>query len=1014
MSATSPGATRSRVAGPAAGRPARSGVVPRTSASRAGSSSTARRGAASAASVASSAPVYAVLAGTTARPYRSAATYATTSSTLGAPETSTRSPGASPAAAYRPAATSVRSASSAAVTHTPSTVDKVARAGSRVHAAVHAPGSVSPSARSGATPAGTWMFTEPPDSLRGSRCHVAGDRLRPEVDDRGHGTPAVRALVRRQHRDEHRRVAGHRRGHATDARLDLPVPVHVGVVEHGVAPPAHQPVAGRLALEEHVDQPALQVAVVRPIGQLQPGVADRGPDAVGVQRIAHDAVPDAVPAADAARVAHHDDLRPVQLHPRGAGRDGGVQGPVVQHVGVRRRVDLAEGDRDPERGTPVGHVHGSEGVLGEHVVAAALGVADGVDGQQRRLGLHVVDVGGVGDARLGHRAGHPGRDLLDHAAPADLLGPDRVAHRHPDGQPRLVVSQHLGWISKAALVGGLRPLRGCRREDRRMWTEHAVGAAGPDDRDVRHLVGVARSLGAQRVPEGAVGDDAGVVVHPAVALGLADDRDDPVGLDDPVVDERGETGGVADVLERYLTHLDGFGHAHLSLTTVPARPATPSAIRSSDVMTAHSPPASTNRQAASTFGPMSPLANSPAAACRRSSSTRTTPSGRACAVPQPSCAASTSVARTRRRAPTVRASSAAARSLSMTASTPRKVPSGSRTTGIPPPPAAITRYPAASSVPTAGASSTSTGSGDATTRRQPRAPRSRHTCPCSIITFASSAGRYRPMGLVGAWKPGSAASTRVRVTSAATGRRPASVRSSALHRTKPMVPWVCAPHQSSGTGGTTVAASSFFTRMLPTCGPLPCVARTSTPVATTSAMRRAARPRAAIWSCGPARPSGAVIALPPRAMRTRPAAPGPPPAGRSWTLAPPGGGTGGQDLGLLIAGPPPRDPDRRTAAGTPGRGRRTARHRVARRAATRAAPPWRRDPPRPHRSRRGRRPRTPCPTARPAPPRRRAAPAGRPSRRPRWYGSGSPRPRAPVRRRPARRPCARSGRPGRR
>src|SRR6266511_771030 len=206
MSATSPGATRSRVAGPAAGRPARSGVVPRTSASRAGSSSTARRGAASAASVASSAPVYAVLAGTTARPYRSAATYATTSSTLGAPETSTRSPGASPAAAYRPAATSVRSASSAAVTHTPSTVDK-ARAGSRVHAAVHAPGSVSPSARSGATPAGTWMFTEPPDSLRGSRCHVAGDRLRPDVDDRGHGPPSVFFLLCGRHRDEHRRVA---------------------------------------------------------------------------------------------------------------------------------------------------------------------------------------------------------------------------------------------------------------------------------------------------------------------------------------------------------------------------------------------------------------------------------------------------------------------------------------------------------------------------------------------------------------------------------------------------------------------------------------------------------------------------------------------------------------------------------------------------------------------------------------------------------------------------------------
>ena len=49
---------------------------------------------------------------------------------------------------------------------------------------------------------------------------------------------------------------------------------------------------------------------------------------------------------------------------------------------------------------------------------------------------------------------------------------------------------------------------------------------------------------------------------------------------------------------------------------------------------------------------------------------------------------------------------------------------------------------------------------------------------------------------------------------------------------KPSVPWVCAPHQSSGTGGTTWAASSFLTRMLPTCGPLPWVTTSSWPAAT--------------------------------------------------------------------------------------------------------------------------------------------------------------------------------------
>src|SRR5204863_215705 len=162
---------------------------------------------------------------------------------------------------------------------------------------------------------------------------------------------------------------------------------------------------------ERVDQPAAQVGVVRAVGQVQPGVADRRPDPVGVEGVAHDAVADPVPAADPAGVAHHDDLRAVQLDARGAGRHRRVQRPV-----------------------------------------------------------------------------------------------------------------------------------------------------------------------AQRVAERAIGDDAGVVVDAAVALGLADDGDHAAGVDDPGVDQVDEAGRVADVPERYLTDFDGFGHAHLSVTTVPARPATASAI----------------------------------------------------------------------------------------------------------------------------------------------------------------------------------------------------------------------------------------------------------------------------------------------------------------------------------------------------------------------------------------------------------------------------------------------------
>jgi hypothetical protein len=84
-----------------------------------------------------------------------------------------------------------------------------------------------------------------------------------------------------------------------------------------------------------------------------------------------------------------------------------------------------------------------------------------------------------------------------------------------------------------------------------------------------------------------------------------------------------------------------------------------------------------------------------------------------------------------------------------------------------------------------------------------------------------------------------------------------------------MVAWVWATFQSSGTGGTSWAASSFLTSRLPTWGPLPWVSTTRAPVATTAAMCRAATAMASRWARGVADPSGPVIALPPSAMTTR-------------------------------------------------------------------------------------------------------------------------------------------------
>src|SRR5690606_9588028 len=60
-------------------------------------------------------------------------------------------------------------------------------------------------------------------------------RLGAVVDDGRDRATAVRALVGGRDGDEHGRVAGDRGGHPADRRLDLAVPVHVGVVEHRVA-----------------------------------------------------------------------------------------------------------------------------------------------------------------------------------------------------------------------------------------------------------------------------------------------------------------------------------------------------------------------------------------------------------------------------------------------------------------------------------------------------------------------------------------------------------------------------------------------------------------------------------------------------------------------------------------------------------------------------------------------------------------------------------------------------------
>ena len=92
-------------------------------------------------------------------------------------------------------------------------------------------------------------------------------------------------------------------------------------------------------------------------------------------------------------------------------------------------------------------------------------------------------------------------------------------------------------------------------------------------------------------------------------------------------------------------------------------------------------------------------------------------SGRAAALPQSPYTASTSVSISNASAFNSRASRLLARSLSITASTPVKLPSARRTTGMPPPPAQITITPCPTSSAITGNSRMRCGRGEATTRR---------------------------------------------------------------------------------------------------------------------------------------------------------------------------------------------------------------------------------------------------------------------------------------------------------
>ena len=172
-------------------------------------------------------------------------------------------------------------------------------------------------------------------------------------------------------------------------------------------------------------------------------------------------------------------------------------------------------------------------------------------------------------------------------------------------------------------------------------------------------------------------------------------------------------------------------------------------------MTAGRPVRSTKRSTASIFGPIDPAVNSPAPWCARSRATVTVAQGDGPGRAEAEDAAGTSVAMTSMSAPSEAPSSGGAEVL-----VDHGLDAAQGAVGVDDhrdAAAAVGHDDVPGARPASRwwrASTTSSGSGEATTRRQPCLPRSCQVSPCSTRWAASSAGRKRPIGLVGRGEAG--------------------------------------------------------------------------------------------------------------------------------------------------------------------------------------------------------------------------------------------------------------------
>ena len=304
----------------------------------------------------------------------------------------------------------------------------------------------------------------------------------------------------------------------------------VGIRQHGVAAAADAPGRARLGLGEHRRDPAA-CRLVETAGR-KPRARQSLVDALGVDRVLQDGVPDAELARRARRVAEEQDLAFRQLAAGRGRRDPREQVEAPADGGVRELPlrDLAERQGHPERGRPAGVRLGTVGVAGHERRPTPVRLRDRARREQRALHLHVMDVGRILDTRLGEGGAHRARDLahLDHRP--DLFGEDVARHRDAEREALLP-----GRSGRAALA----------REDRGVRREHAFRAAGPHEGDPpADLVGRDAEHGREQklVRQRRVASRE--VVRAAVALRLADQGDDRGRIDRAFRDQGSELGHV--------------------------------------------------------------------------------------------------------------------------------------------------------------------------------------------------------------------------------------------------------------------------------------------------------------------------------------------------------------------------------------------------------------------------------------------------------------------------------------